>query len=215
MDAGIKNAFRQAPLNPLPAAWLGRAEAPQSRPDWAVVPALTTTQHKNLISQIAYTLSGWDYAKIGTNNELGRYQASVQTLETYGLLVTGSYTAYGIDAVNYQHCWKASNNTYSEYLNNVTNQQDFLTNKAAQELLAYQRVFDLYNESVRINAIQGTDTADVVAGMIFVAWTLGVGVPASSTYPQGTGAYAWRYSNVGTAASYYNAGRYAVLVLSK
>lgn len=215
MDAGIKAAFRQAPLNPLPLAWLGRAEAPQARPDWAVVANLTSTEHKNLVSQIAYTLSSWNYAKIGTSNELGRYQASVPTLETYGLLVTGSYAAYGTSAVNYQHCWKAATNTYSEYLSDVAGQQDFLTNKTAQELLAYQRVFDLYNEAVRINAIQGTDSADVVAGMLFVAWILGVGVPASGTYPQGTGAYAWRYSNVGSAASYYNAGRYAVLVLSK
>lgn len=215
MDLGIQNAFRQAPLNPLPLAWLGRSEAPQPRPDWAAVSGLTATQHRNLLSQMAYTLSDWNYSKIGNNKELGRFQIDVPTLEAYGLLVAGSFAAYGTDAVNYQHCWRSSANTYAEYLSDVANQQDFLTNQTAQELLAYQRVFDLFNEAVRINAIQGTDTADVVAGMIFVAWVLGVGVPASGTYPQGTGSYAWRYSNVGSAAAYFNAGRYAVAVLSK
>lgn len=215
MDLGIQQASSQAPAVALPVSWLGRADAPAPRPDWAIVGTLTAAQQQNLLSQMAYNFSEWAYDKIGTNNELGRYQFAVTVLENYGLLTPGSYEAYGIDAVNYQNCWRAPANTYAEYLNDVTNLLDFLSNKTAQEALAYYRLLDLFNLAVRINVIQGNDSNEVVAGMLYVCWMLGVGTAPTVSNPQGTGAYAWRYYNVGTGAAYYNAGRYAIVVLSK
>lgn len=215
MDLGIQHASSQTPETALPAAWLGRGEAPFPRPDWAVISALTSVQQRNLLSQMAYNFSEWAYDKIGTNNELGRYQFTVQLLELYGLLAPSSYDAYGYDAVNYQNCWRAPTSTYAEYLNDVTNVLDFLSNKTAQEYLAYQRLLDLYNAATKINVIQGNDTPEVIAGMLYVCWVLGVGTAPTVGNQTGTGAYAWRYSNVGNGASYYNAGRYAVAVLSK
>lgn len=215
MDLGIQNASTQAPATPLPLAWLGRASAPFPRPDWAVTGKLSAVEHRNLLSQMAFNFSEWAYDKIGTNNELGRYQFTVAQLESYGLLTPGSIAAYGTDAVNYQNCWKAPTNTYAEYLSEVTNLIDFLSNKTAQEYLANQRLLDLYNSCIRINTIQGNDSNEVVAGMLYVAWMLGVGTAPSAVNPTGTGAYAWRYFNIGSGAAYYNAGRYAVVVLSK
>lgn len=215
MDAGILQAGRLAPSRPLPVSWLGKADAPTARPDWALIPVITSTQQENLLAQMAYNISAWDYKKIGTSNQLGRYQFTSALLETYGLIVPGSNESYGTDSVNYQHCWRPANNTYAEYLSEVNSLLDFLQNKSAQEDLASQRLSDLYKEAVRINAIQGNDTTDVVAGMLYVCWELGVGTVANSTNPAGTGAYAWRYSNVGAGADYYNSGRYAVAVLSK
>jgi len=215
MDLGIQQAATQAPAAALPTAWLGRAEAPFPRPDWAAISGLTSVQHRNLLSQMAYNFSTWAYDKIGTNNELGRYQFTVEQLEYYGLLAPGSYSAYGTDAVNYQNCWRAPASTYADYLADVTNLLDFLSNKTAQEQLANQRLVDLYNSCVRINTIQGNDSGEVVAGMLYVAWVLGVGSAPSAGNLTGTGAYAWRYSNIGAGAAYYNAGRYAVVVLSK
>ena len=215
MDSGIQHASTQAPATPLPTAWLGRAEAPFARPDWAVIGALTSVQHRNLLSQMAYNFSTWAYDKVGTNNELGRYQVTVTQLETYGLLAPGSYVAYGNDAVNYQNCWRAPTNTYADYLVDVVNFLDFLSNKTAQESLAYQILLDLYNSCIRLNVIQGDDSSEVVAGMLYVAWMLGVGTAPTIATPTGTGAYAWRYFNVGSGSAYYNAGRYAVVVLSK
>jgi hypothetical protein len=215
MDAGILQAGRLTPTTPLPTAWLGRADAPTARPDWAIISQLTAIQQENLLAQMAYSISGWDYAKIGANNELGRYQISPTTLETYGLIVPGSVESYGTDAVNYQHCWRPVANTYAEYLGEVNSSIDFLTNKASQEDLANQIIADLYDDAVRINAIQGNDAPDVVAGMIYVCWHLGVGSAANSVNPNGTGAWAWRYFNTGNGANYYNSGRYAVAVLSK
>jgi hypothetical protein len=159
--------------------------------------------------------SVWDYKKIGTNNELGRYQFDTNLLETYGLLTAGSNVSYGTDCVNYQHCWRAPASTYADYLSEVANINDFLNNTSAQEFLAYQRLEDLYSNCVKIAAIKTNDTADVVAGMLYVAWTLGAGTAATLNNTNGTGAYAWRYFSVGTGASYYTAGRYAITILSK
>ena len=215
MDAGIAQASRIMPSNPLPASWLGRPDAPHPGPDWAVIAQLSSTQQQNLLAQIAYVSSVWDYKKIGTNNELGRYQVDTNTLETYSLLTTGSNASYGTDAVNYQHCWRAPFSTYANYLSEVANINDFLNNTSAQEFLAYQRLSDLYSDCVKIAAIKTNDAADVVAGMLYVAWTLGVGTAATLNNTTGTGAYAWRYFSVGTGANYYTAGRYAITILSK
>jgi len=221
MDAGILAASRVAVANPLPNSWLGRADAPIAPPAWATGNnALTSAQIRNLLAQIAYDQSAWNYALIGDDNELGRYQFETTILEQYGLLAPGSNTAYGSGCVNYRNCWrqtavKNATNSYATYLYNITNLNGFLTSPAAQEHLAYQRLLDLNYQLGLINAITDQDTADVVAGMIYVAWGLGAGSSAHSTLPIGTGAYAWRYHNIGAGQIYYNAGRYAVTVLGQ
>lgn len=58
------------------------------------------------------------------------------------------------------------------------------------------------------------DTADVIAGMLYVAWTLGVGSPPTPFEPNGSGAWAWRYGAVGAGDNSFNSGRYAVEILS-
>ena len=90
MDIGIQNSTREAVITPLPIGWLGRADMPPALPAWASIDALTTTQLVNLQAQIGYNLSGWDYNKIGTDNQLGRYQFTPAVLESYGLLAVGS-----------------------------------------------------------------------------------------------------------------------------
>lgn len=215
MDAGIRQSAGTAPRNPLPVAWLGRADAPVSCPDWAVIAQLSATQLRNLLAQIAYTASAWDYKKIGSNNQLGRYQVTAQILESYGYLTAGATASYGTDSVNYQHVWRAFLSTYAEYLIEIGGLTEFLNNATAQEFLSYQRLTDLYNGCVKIGAIKTNDTADVVAGMLNVAWELGVGTPAGINNSSGSGAYAWRYFGVGAGAIYYASGRYTATVLSK
>ena len=137
MDAGIAQASRILPPNPLPVSWLGRPDAPHPCPDWAVIAQLSSAQQQNLLAQIAYVSSEWDYKKISTNNELGRYQFDTNTLEAYGLLTVGSTASYGTDAVNYQHCWRAPASTYANYLSEVANINDFLTNTSALIVLNF------------------------------------------------------------------------------
>ena len=80
----------------------------------------------------------------------------------------------------------------------------------AQDHLAYQYLNDLYVSATHVGAITHDDTADVVAGMLYVCWILGTGSRTS-----GTGAWAWRYNNTGAGTNVFNAGRYAVTVLSR
>jgi hypothetical protein len=138
---------------------------------------------------------------------LGRYQITTSTLESYGLLAAGSNTAYGTSCVTYRHCWNPTNfnhgqNSYENYFYNIPNMTGFLTTPVAQEHLAYQILADLYVALTNNLAIKKTDTAEVIAGMLYVGWTLGA-----------AGANNWRYNNVGSGAASYNSGRYSVAVL--
>jgi hypothetical protein len=217
MAQGITAAARTSVLNPLPNAWLGRADAPSTPPQWAGISAFGSTQIRNLLAQIAYDESTWNYSLIGNDNEVGRYQFDSLTLEQYGLLAAGSNQAYGSDSVNYRHCWRQTqirnaNNSYANYLYNVNSLSEFLNSSAAQEHLAYQLLLDLYVNLLSIDAVVEQDSADVVAGMIYVAWELGVG---NNVPPTGAGAYAWRYYNIGSGDNYFNSGRYAITVLGQ
>jgi hypothetical protein len=219
MDPGLQQAIRQPVLNPLPKTWLGYSTAPPSLPDWANIGILTNNQVRGLQAQIGYDASAWNYQLIGSNNQLGRYQVTSTTLETYGLLVSGANAQYGSSCVNYQHCWtpgiaiKSSTNAYNQYIYNTTNLTNFLKNTVAQEHLSYQILSDCYTGLVKLNAITSSDTYDVAAGMMYVAWVLGIGSAPTATVPFGLGAYAWRYSGIGDGDKYYNNGRYAVTTL--
>jgi hypothetical protein len=215
MDAGI-NAAKAMPIpTPLPVSWLGLASAPELPPGWAAIPQLTSLQIRNLQAQIGYDQSRWNYSLVGESNQLGQYQFTTSILESYGILSPGSNAAHGTSCVNYLHCWRptyisGAQNVYQNYFYNITSLANFLATPVAQDHLAYQRIFDLYNQCVNVGAIQSTDAADVVAGMIYVAWTLGVGNSNS-----GGGAWAWRYTALGSGISSFNSGRYSVVVLSR
>jgi hypothetical protein len=85
----------------------------------------------------------------------------------------------------------------------------------AQDHLAYQVLADTYKEAQRYGVVKDTDSDEVVAGMIYVSWRLGVGAAGTKSAPGGAGAYAWRYHGFGdNGANYFNTGRYAVTMLS-
>lgn len=218
MDIGQKAAAGVPITNPLPPAYMGLALAPPTPPAWAKFGSFTTTNIRNLLAQIAYDQSNWNYNLVGLGNLVGKYQFPPLLLESYGLLAIGSNAAHGTDCINYKHCWRpvvinTGINSYENYFYNITSLQQFLTTHIAQEHLAYQYLVDLYLASVNAGVIQTTDPIDVVAGVIYVAWTLGVGEGPTIVNPSGTGAWAWRYNNVGAGTNSYNSGRYAVDVL--
>lgn len=206
MEAGFLQAQSKIIVNSLPISWLGRADAPQTLPSWATIGHLTSVEVQNLLAEIGYDQSQWNYNLIGSNNELGKYQFSTELLEKYGLLAKGSNNAYGTDCVNYRRCWQQvtlrGSNSYSNFLYNCTSLQSFLTTTISQEHLAYQVIYDTYTRLVNIGAILESDTNDVVAGMIYVGWIYG------------DASLEWRQFGVQDAARYYNAGRYAISVLS-
>ena len=220
MDIGIQSAVREAVLNPLPISWLGRADMPPPLPAWASIDKLTNTQIGNLQAQLGYEQSSWDYSLIGPDNQLGRYQFTPALLESYGILASGSNSSYGTDCVNYATCWRPvtirkSTNSYANYIYDADSLNSFISHTTGQEHLAYQVIYDLYNNLVQNEGIVDTDSAEVICGMISVAWYLGAGSAPTSTVLTGTGAYAWRYFNIGNGSSHYNSGRYSVAVLSQ
>lgn len=220
MDPGFRGALGREVQNPLPNSWLGLYNAPPSTPSWATIGTLTSVQVTNLQAQLGYDLSNWDYTMVGKNNQLGRYQFNSKLLEAYGLIAAGSNAVHGANAVNYAYCWTPVylSNTqypYENYYYDVTSQQSFLTNTVSQEHLAYQRLVDIYIGLTANNSITANDTPDVVAGMIYVGWTNGIGKTPDAADPVGSGAYAWRYFGVGECANSFNSGRYAINVLSQ
>ena len=219
MDLGPLNALGVPVPAPLPISWLGRSDAPAAAPAWATVGTFSGKQLNYLQAQIGYDQSRWDYTKIGANHQLGRYQFTAGFLESYGLLAQGSTAAYGIDAVNFNQCWQPTYintgaNAYQTYFYNATSQLSFLSTPIMQDHLAYQSMVDLYVALTNVNAIQSADSVDVAAGMIYVAWQLGVGGPPDNASSIGTGAWGWRYRNLGNGADFYNAGRYAITALT-
>ena len=214
MDAGIRTAEGLALASPFPTSWLGLSTAPPLPPNWANIGILTNVQVQALQAQIAYDQSKWDYTLI-QNNRVGRYQFNSRLLEAYGLLATGSNDAYGDDCINYRNCWRPTYvnngiNSYENYFYNINGLNEFLTTPVAQEHLAYQHIVDLYQTGLGATVIKETDTYDVVAGMIYVCWSLGIGSLPTQLTPGGTGAWGWRYFNVGDGANSFNSGRYAV-----
>jgi hypothetical protein len=216
-----QQAARGVPIpSPLPISWLGLVDAPPQPPNWAKVGKFSAVQIQSLLAQIAYNISGWDYTKIGASNQLGRYQFTTQQLESYGLLAAGSNQAYGTACIDYRHCWQpivinTGINNYENYFYNISNLNGFITTTMAQEHLAYQYFVDLYTICVNSGVILLDDAVDVTAGIIYVAWTLGVGTNPTVSNPNGTGAWAWRYNNIGAGTNSYNSGRYAISVLSQ
>lgn len=222
MDIGLQQAILFPVPESVPESWLNKADAPPTPPLWANIDKLSSIQIKNLLAQIAYDASNWDYTKIGPKNKLGRYQISPQTLEDYGLLAKDSNRLYGIDCINYKHCWRSvvirkNTNSYANYIYNVESLRGFLQSTNSQEHLAFQILYDLYTSLLQNGGIVDTDTADVVAGMLYAAWEIGAGTTPTSNNVNGSGAVAWRYYSVGTGevASKYNSGRYAITILSR
>jgi hypothetical protein len=216
-DIGIQTAAGGVVPTPLPQTWLGKNTMPIVQPSDTAITQLTAGQARTLVAQIGYDASAWDYTKIGTNNEVGRYQIAPQELEDYGLLANGSNKQYGNACVNYRHCWSPkyiNTGTATTYFYNINSLGEFLNNSTAQDHLIYQILNTTYLNAKKINVITDADSADIVAGMLYVALKIGVGTLPTSIQPMGTGAYAWRYFNVGNGNDSFNSGRYSTSPMS-
>ena len=219
-DPGFISAAGVEITNPLPPSWVGRVDSPSLPPVWARIGRMSNYQIQYLQAQIAYDASGWDYARVGANHELGLYQITPQQLERYGLLASGSYAHYGEDCVNYKNCWQPvylrnTVNTYENYFYTATSQDEFIKNIILQDHLAYQILNDLPDALFANESITAADPVDIVAGMVYVGWSLGPGSAADTSNPAGTGAYAWRFYNQGNGINSFNSGRYAVISIGQ
>jgi len=217
---GITQAATVSLSGTLPKGRLGLTTAPTAPNQTLAIDRFSTINLRCLAAQIGYNASGWDYTKISSKFLIGSYQVGAQTLENYGFLVPGSAKIYGADAVNRNFNWqpitvRKNTSSYSTYNTKIGSLKDFLSTPGFQDALAYQILHDTYYALYQSNAITDSDPTDVIAGMMYVAWVLGVGSTPTNATPNGTGAWAWRFHNMGNAANYYNLGRYTVTVLSQ
>lgn len=200
VDPGIAAALGQSVSKGLPKEWLGKSTAPN--PASGVGP-LSQYQMKCIMSQIAYTESGWKYdiVEVARGNYLGRYQLGAAALAQFGYIKNDYLKQYSTKAVNFDAAWTGKDN--------INSKQDYLNSPSVQESAMLQLVTANYNTLVRIGAIKSTDDICTVAGMITASHLLGAG-----------GAKNWRNTGGGadangtTGAMYFNRGRYAVDVLA-
>lgn len=207
MDLGLLNAENYAIANPLPSSWLGKLDAPVAPFGFG---PFTTPQAKLLLSQLAYTCSYWDNKTYNLSTyTVGRYSITSSILSSYGYLNPQFTTAHGNSSMTYSVAWTGRDG--------ITDLVQFLSNTRVQDRLAYQLLIDNYNNLVANQTIQDTDDSSVVAGLLFVSHLIGAGTGPSKQSLQGTGAYQWRKfgSTNGDTYTYYNAGRYAISVLSQ
>jgi hypothetical protein len=71
MDTGIIQSAGQPVAKPLPTIWLKLPTAPLPLPDWAKFGRLSAKEVYNLLAQIGYDQSQWNYYAVGPDNQLG------------------------------------------------------------------------------------------------------------------------------------------------
>lgn len=200
-DPGIQAAFSSTITKKVPESYLSRADNPTPS---SGVGNLSPEETKALMTQIAYTESGFKYEIQGGagNRYLGKYQMGAAALVDTGLIKPEAYKAYGAAAIEYPGSWNAASG--------VTSKEEFLNNAALQESTMLKLMQQNYQTMVTKGAIKPGDDPGTVAGMLSTAHLLGSG-----------GARRWRESGEGadafgtTGTQYFNRGRYSVAELGK
>ena len=199
---GPDAAAREAVKKPVDRSYLYRND--NTGPSLGVGP-LDQTETKALMTQIAFSESGYDYTAVERRqgNYLGKYQVGAEVLADQGYIKNDALAQFGNSAVQYPSSWTGKNG--------ITSKEAFLSNGPAQEDVMFNNLASNYNSLIRTGAVKDTDSTSTVAGMLAVSHLLGA-----------SGARDWRFNNPGrsdanktTGTTYYNQGRYAVDVLSK
>ena len=200
-DKGPTDALTKSIKNPADKSYMSRADNPT--PSAGIGP-LDATQVKALKTQIALNESGFNYGatEAARGNYLGKYQIGGAVLADQGYIKPDAYAKYGTSAVNYPSSWTGKDG--------VTSKDAFLSNPTAQEESMDRLLQSNYKTLSKIGAVNGSDDAATVGGMLSTSHLLGAG-----------GAQTWRRTGTGADAnntsgtSYFNMGRYAVNVLAK
>ncbi len=200
-DSGPNAALKETVKNPVDKSYLYRNDntGPSSG-----IGNLSQTELKALMTQIAYSESGFKYDQVEQQrgNYLGKYQIGAQVLTTQGYLKEDALKQYGNSAVNYPSSWTGKNG--------ITSKESFLGSGSTQESVMFDNMTANYGRMTQSGAIKSTDSPSTVAGMLAASHLLGA-----------TGAANWRKTGTGADANntsgttYFNQGRYAVDVLAK
>lgn len=189
-----------------PAAAQGKGVSkPASAADLASQPknttgvgSLTAEETTALKAQIAKSESGGNYAAENQLGYIGKYQFGAAALIDQGYVKPGT-TNKGLS--------DPSNWTGKDGLNS---KQDFWAAKDVQESIMDKNLAANYKTLIKLGAIDSSSPTDDVAGKLSVSHLLGAGGCAKWNKGQGG-----QDANGTTGDTYYNRGRYAIVVLSK
>lgn len=198
---GLESAQGKPILNAASRADLLRSDVPYGFSLSAIeenISGLLKFQMKCVLLQLAYMQSNYDYTKKVTGSGLsntfyGKYQTSASLLLKYGYIDSTS-------------TWLGKDGIFVE--------EEFLGTAGLQDLIVQTFFESAYPSLIQTGAIMPGDTAEVVAGMLLVAYQL----HADDDYAYK--ALNWRVTGVSQIATnspayiYYNAGRYAVVSLA-
>jgi len=162
-------------------------------------PQFNQIQVKAMMSELGYLESQWDYTKTTDDTTIGKYQIDSEYLAdpARAYIKPDAYKQYGDSAILYDESW-----TGKDSVNNLTT---FLDYKSIQDAMQLDEFTTNYTDLKNNGGIKSTDDICTAAGMLFVA----------HYYRSTNKAKTWRDKNKdGTAANYFNHGRYAIDVLA-
>ena len=135
--------------------------------------AYTATDEKNslkplnsimvnrLLDAVATSVSDNNYAKIGNNGELGKYQLSPVTLINLGYVKRPTNGILNDDSLDDPEIWVGKKG--------IRSKEGFLKNTTAQDEIVFEYWQDNYNTLLRLGKISETDDYKVVAGLLTVS----------------------------------------------
>lgn len=198
IDLGIKNSIGQSVVNPIMSSWLSRADAPVAP---VAVTGFSIKQTNAMLAQLAYTASQWNPKLYnGTAYTAGRYQFTSDVLANYNYINQQFYQSHGASAMTYTVAWTG--------VDSMSDLIKFLGTVKIQDRLAAIYMQDNYDTMLTNGTISLDDDLPTIAGMLFVAQLLGLNANQWRIYGTGVGP-----NNI-NPISYFNAGRYAISVLS-
>lgn len=208
-NVGITNATNKSITNQCPSDWLFKPELYKATgPISTSAPYLTQTYATNMLAELAYFESKWDYTLTSPNGILvGKYQVDANYLADAGYVKPDAVTQYGDSTLKQDESWTGTDN--------INSQADFIANKQIQDSLQNQEFNSNYSRLVSNQGIYQSDDICTAAGMLFVAHKYRSADLAAEWRRTGSVANPPAYTGVaGSAEEYYNHGRYAIDVLS-
>jgi hypothetical protein len=119
-----------------------------------------------LFNSIANKVSSNNQTKIGTNNELGKYQFTISDLMVLGYLRLPSDGNILKEIVDDRSFWVG--------LNGITSKQEFLSNRLLQEEAMLRLTKSNYDKLISLDKISTKDDPKVIAGFLASAHVFGV-----------------------------------------
>jgi hypothetical protein len=126
---------------------------------------LTSDNYNSLADNIGKQLSNNDYKKVGTNNELGKYQINVSDLILLGYVKNPSSRVANPDILNDNSFWVGKDG--------INSKNSFLNSNIVQDKVMLELTKKNYDTLVRLGKISDKDDVAVVAGLLASAHVVG------------------------------------------